>query len=392
MTAPAERRYVVEADGGSRGNPGPAGYGSVVRDATDGQALAERAASIGTATNNVAEYRGLIAGLEAAAELGADAVDVRMDSKLVIEQMAGRWRVKHPDLKPLASRAAGLVRDIGPVTFTWVPRAGNSHADRLANEAMDHAARGEVWTEGAGSGADPADDDRLPFADGAPAAAQLDAGSRAVTGPPTTVVLVRHGATELSGSGRWTGHRDLPLTAEGRAQAEALAGRLGTVPEVAAVVSSHLRRTRDTAEVIGAALGLTPRTDADLSEFDAGEWEGLAVDDIRARWPREYAAWAGSGAAAPGGESLAAAGRRWRRARDAMLASYAGHTVIAVTHAGAVKGLVQQVLGAPEASGRLIAVDPASITTIAWDAAGEGRVLGVNDTSHLERVSTGSAP
>ena len=147
MSHSTDRRYVVEADGGSRGNPGPAGYGTVVRDGLDGQPLAERAEAIGRATNNVAEYSGLIAGLRAAAELGARAVDVRMDSKLVVEQMSGRWRVKHPDLKPLALTAAALVRDFDEVTFTWIPRARNAHADRLANEAMDHAARGEVWTE-----------------------------------------------------------------------------------------------------------------------------------------------------------------------------------------------------------------------------------------------------
>ncbi|MFC5945618.1 DUF1702 family protein, partial [Micromonospora harpali] len=105
----AVRAVVVEADGGSRGNPGPAGYGAVVRDAASGEVLAERSEAIGTATNNVAEYRGLIAGLEAAAELGAAEVDARMDSKLVVEQMCGRWQIKHPGLRPLAAQAAALV-------------------------------------------------------------------------------------------------------------------------------------------------------------------------------------------------------------------------------------------------------------------------------------------
>ena len=112
---------VVEADGGARGNPGPAGWGAVVRDADSGDVLAERSAAIGRATNNVAEYRGLIGGLEAAAELGATSVDVRMDSKLVIEQMAGRWQIRHPGLRPLAARAAALVRQFDSVTWTWVP-------------------------------------------------------------------------------------------------------------------------------------------------------------------------------------------------------------------------------------------------------------------------------
>ena len=98
--------------------------------------IAERGEAIGVATNNVAEYRGLIAGLELAAEHAPDAeIAVRMDSKLVVEQMAGNWKIKHPSMRPLAIEANRLA-PIG-TTFTWVPRAENSHADRLANEALD---------------------------------------------------------------------------------------------------------------------------------------------------------------------------------------------------------------------------------------------------------------
>lgn len=137
-----QRKVVVEADGGARGNPGPAGWGALVRDADTGEVLAERGEAIGTATNNVAEYGGLIAGLTAAAELGAAHVEVRMDSKLVIEQMSGRWRIKHPGLRPLAAQAAALARRFAQVTWTWVPRDQNRDADRLANQAMDAAEAG----------------------------------------------------------------------------------------------------------------------------------------------------------------------------------------------------------------------------------------------------------
>jgi ribonuclease H / adenosylcobalamin/alpha-ribazole phosphatase len=101
------REFIVEADGGSRGNPGLAGYGAVVIDAATGETLAEAAEHIGVATNNVAEYRGLLAGLRAAYDLDPTAaIHVRMDSKLVVEQMSGRWKIKHPDMKPLAFEAA----------------------------------------------------------------------------------------------------------------------------------------------------------------------------------------------------------------------------------------------------------------------------------------------
>jgi ribonuclease HI len=132
------RRLLIEADGGSRGNPGLAGYGAVVRDALTGEVLAELSEPIGRATNNVAEYSGLVAGLRAAAELapGAD-TEVRMDSKLVVEQMSGRWKIKHPDMRPLAVQASQAARALGRVTYTWVPRERNAYADRLANKAMD---------------------------------------------------------------------------------------------------------------------------------------------------------------------------------------------------------------------------------------------------------------
>jgi ribonuclease H / adenosylcobalamin/alpha-ribazole phosphatase len=139
------RRLVVEADGGSRGNPGPAAYGALVRDPETGAVLAERAQYLGETTNNVAEYSGLVAGLTAAKEIDPAAeVEVRMDSKLVVEQMTGRWKIKHEDMRRLALEARAIL-PVGQVTYVWVPRLQNSAADRLANAAMDAAARGQTW-------------------------------------------------------------------------------------------------------------------------------------------------------------------------------------------------------------------------------------------------------
>jgi ribonuclease HI len=130
-------RLVVEADGGSRGNPGIAAGGAVVWNEDTGELLCEVGVYVGIATNNVAEYRGLIAGLECAIEREpAAAIHVRMDSKLVVEQMTGRWKIKHPDMQVLAARAKELVQD-RPVTFEWVPRLSNKRADAAANESMD---------------------------------------------------------------------------------------------------------------------------------------------------------------------------------------------------------------------------------------------------------------
>ncbi|HEY1134232.1 MAG TPA: reverse transcriptase-like protein, partial [Nocardioides sp.] len=152
---PARGAYeavVVEADGGSRGNPGPAAYGALLRDAATGAVIAHDGATIGRATNNVAEYSGLIAGLElAVAHAPGARVEVRMDSKLVVEQMSGRWKIKHPDMVPLARRA-GEVAPTGTV-YTWVPRARNAAADRLANQALDGERTGVEVLAAAGGAA-----------------------------------------------------------------------------------------------------------------------------------------------------------------------------------------------------------------------------------------------
>ena len=137
MTGAVPTAVVVEADGGSRGNPGPAAYGAVLKDAATGAVLAEDGTTIGRATNNVAEYSGLIAGLRMAAEFAPGArVEVRMDSKLVVEQMSGRWKIKNSAMADLAAEAREVLTGT-PVSFEWIPRAENSRADRLANEAMD---------------------------------------------------------------------------------------------------------------------------------------------------------------------------------------------------------------------------------------------------------------
>jgi ribonuclease HI len=135
---------IVEADGGSRGNPGIAGAGALVRD-QHGDLLAVKAVPLGRASNNVAEYAGLIAGLELVRDIDPQAsVEVRMDSKLVVEQMSGRWKIKHEDMKRLAHQASQILSPM-QVTYTWIPRADNGDADRLSNEAMDASASGTEW-------------------------------------------------------------------------------------------------------------------------------------------------------------------------------------------------------------------------------------------------------
>jgi broad specificity phosphatase PhoE/ribonuclease HI len=361
------RRFVVEADGGSRGNPGPAGYGALVRDAGTGRVLAERAAPVGRATNNVAEYGGLVAGLQAALDLDPTAeVEVRMDSKLVVEQMSGRWKVKHPDMQQLALQARRLARQLGGVRYTWVPRAQNGAADALANSAMD----GRPVHRDVAAEPSLAEDDVQPAAEPAPVV--------------TTVThLLRHGQTEHTPERRYSGRNDLPLSRTGRAEAEAAAVRAGQLG-IDVVVASPLRRTRETAEIVAAGLGLPVGLDDDLIELDFGDLEGLTAEEALAAHPLAVRRFAADVAVrAPGGESVADVSARVARARRRILDRHAGRTVLVVSHVTPIKLLLAAGLDVGDAVVHRVFLEAASLSTVAWSSDGRASVRLVNDTSHL---------
>ncbi|NWF27592.1 bifunctional RNase H/acid phosphatase [Streptomyces sp. PKU-EA00015] len=416
------RELVVEADGGSRGNPGPAGYGAVVLDPATGLTLAEAAEYIGVATNNVAEYKGLVAGLKAARELDPEAVvRVRMDSKLVVEQMSGRWKIKHPDMRPLAAEAASVFPS-SQVTYEWIPRERNKHADRLANEAMDAGRKGRQWEPsrstaeldtqaarvvgdaaagaakaraalaGASAGAVAAPVTSAPVAATLTqaAAAPVPAtgwGVSADLGTPSTFVLLRHGETALTPEKRFSGSggSDPVLSEAGRRQAEAAATALAARGTIQAVVTSPLRRCRETAEVVAARLGLDVIVDEGLRETDFGAWEGLTFAEVRARYPDDLDAWLASPKAAPtgGGESFATVTRRVSSARDRLLARHQGRTVLLVTHVTPIKTLARLALGAPPESLFRMELSAASLSALAYYADGNASLRLLNDTSHL---------
>ncbi|HET6969369.1 MAG TPA: reverse transcriptase-like protein [Ornithinibacter sp.] len=300
------RRLTVEADGGSRGNPGIAGYGALVRDTDTGALLAERAEPLGTASNNVAEYRGLIAGLEAAAAIDPAAVVLaRLDSKLVVEQMSGRWKIKHEDMKRLALQArdvaAGIVRAGGAVRYEWIPREENKDADLLSNVAMDgRTVLRDLWD--------------APGDDGAtePAHSVADGGACApvphLPGTPVRVVLVAQAPQE---AGR-------------TAAAAAVSHLLGGAPRC--LLTARSDTAVETAAEVGAVLGAEPVVDAG--------WDAAGSDLVEA-WDRVVAR---------------------------------GGTTVVVCTADAVRGVLAHVLGVPDDRRGRLAVAAGSLAGLeVWD-------------------------
>lgn len=372
---------LIEADGGSRGNPGPAGYGAVVKDAATGEVLAERKAFVGIVTNNVAEYSGLIAGLGAAAELGASIVDVRMDSKLVVEQMSGRWKIKHPSMQPLAAEARELAARFSRVHYQWIPRAENSYADRLANEAMD---------AGVGQAAKPAETSKTETSKTVKQDRISPIGWTGARGTPTKLLLVRHGQTAMSVDKRYSGRGDVPLTEHGKQQAAAAAKRLGAMEglvvdgEAAPIIASPLMRTQQTAQAIADALGGRVETHPGLIETDFGDWEGLTFteamerdSDFQTRWLSD------TSLAPPGGESFDGVHRRVRKARDELIARYGGRTLVLVSHVTPIKTLLRMGLDAGPSLLFRLHLDLASLSIVEFYPDGNASVRLVNDISHL---------
>ncbi len=371
-------KVIVEVDGGSRGNPGPAGFGAVVLSQDRSKVLAEHKQAIGITTNNVAEYRGLIAGLEEARRLGADEVAVSMDSKLIVEQMTGRWKVKNPGLAELHQQARALASTFDSVSYSWIPRERNTHADRLANEAMDAAA-------------DPASD---PVADGSSDLAVAAPPASAVAVPPTEwtgnrggptrLLLLRHGQTELSRQRRYSGRGDPELTDIGRRQAADAARYLSQKGGIAAVLSSPLQRARTTATAAADALGLPVDVDDDLIETDFGEWEGLTFLEAAQRHPDVHGRWLrDTGLRPPGGESFDDVAARVHRVRDRIVADYGPSTVLVVSHVTPIKTLLRLALAAGPTILYRLHLDLASLSIAEFYPDDGASVRLVNDTSYL---------
>ncbi|GAA2748264.1 hypothetical protein GCM10009868_40620 [Terrabacter aerolatus] len=325
------RRLVIEADGGSRGNPGVAGYGALVRDPSSGRVLVELAEPLGTASNNVAEYSGLLAGLRAVLELDPGAsVHVRMDSKLVVEQMSGRWKIKHEDMRRLALEARDLCAEIsdagGSVDFQWIPREKNKDADALSNDAMDGKSIHRILTS---------TDDNAGHVDSSsgPVAPQADT-AEAPTGPgqapaarPLRLLLVQ-----------------APLDPAPTPRIVAAVSRLVSSAQV---VSADDPVAADVARELAAALDSEAATSADWSGRAPGEGADATV----------------------------------RTAYHSLVT--AGGTVVAVTSRRGVLSVLSDVLGTPAERFWALATAPGSLTAVEVWEDGSASVAFTNRTAHL---------
>ena len=357
------RHFKLTADGGSRGNPGPAGYGAVVTE--NGKIVAELFDVIGVATNNVAEYNGLLAGLAHIHQLDKEAtVEVAMDSKLVVEQMSGRWQIKHADMRDLAKQCRDA-HTPSLVTYSWIPRDDNSHADRLANKALD-----------GGSAHKPAAVIQQNYLTDRLRSAEI----------PTFIYFVRHGETVLTPTRKFsgTGALDPELMQDGLDQAELVAEeavKLGA--EV--LIASPLNRTRQTAEAIARTTGLEIIFDEAWFELSFGSWDGKSIEEVKEQEPDAYQAWLNSTAYAPGGgESWDQATVRIEEALEKLVAEYPGKKIIVVTHNGVIKTAVRLAIGAPSEAVFHVDAAPCSISSISiWPSDGLRAVRSVNERGHL---------
>jgi probable phosphoglycerate mutase len=371
-------KLIIEADGGSRGNPGMSGAGAVVIDAATGKILREISEAVGIATNNVAEYSALIFALEAAFEIDPAAeIVVRMDSKLVVEQMSGRWKIKHPDMLSLGARVQQLIKGKS-VEFVWIPREQNVLADALANKAMD----GEPAAAAAA----------VEFNHAAPSS--IRAPHSSVT-DATTLIMVRHGRTALTEGRKISGgdgeNPDLSELGNKDASDVALelsrvgvSGTFSFLERPAVVIHSPVKRAAQTATKIAQKLGAEQVELADLREIGFGDWDGLTHEELFVGHEEHYQRWRGSyEVAPPTGESLKDFDVRVNRSLDFILENFAGKTVVVVAHVMPIRGLLRIANDASVAGFWRVDLGPASISIARFWGREGAEIVCVNSTSHL---------
>ena len=363
----------IYCDGASRGNPGPASYGVSIVDA-QGEVVAEFGEKLGVRTNNYAEYQGVIAALRYLSGTDYREITVRMDSKLVIEQLAGRWKVKSPDMRELVAEASRL---LGPfnATLEWIPREDNSRADELANLALD----GEVE-------------------EFAPAEIELSGiQPRSIRAPrqtkePVTLVLVRHGHTQMTEKDLIAGGdgSDPELSELGNLDAHAAAEAIPKLleyfklPKASTIIHSPMTRTSQTAQAIGLKLGIALEPDERLREIGFGSWNGQEMTTIVSDHPDLVRKWQGSMTVSPeGGESIDDLVDRIQPLIAEVAQRHSGETVVLVSHMMPVRTIT--ALSAPGAPNMFWSTNfsPGSVSIVRFYGTGFAEQFVINSCQHL---------
>lgn len=366
---PSRAKFVVETDGGSRGNPGPAGAGALIKRGDTGEILWQSGEYLGETTNNVAEYRALIMAYEALTEFPDGDVEVRADSKLVVSQMSGAWKIKDANIRKLALHARDLIAS-RRVTYTWVPRAQNAAADALANRAMDAKATvGEKSTAPTHKSAftELSEEGNLFSSFPSP---QDNQASRQKDNRPLTLLLIRHGVTDHNESNIAAGGDDigLPLNERGQEQAQNAAEllvRMAAInPSLAApsrVIASPMQRTLDTAEIIAERLGVETEVDKRLAEIRLGEWHHQPSAVMYSDLAR-LAAWVHGEYSPLGGENLSEVRARLQQWLGEAMQKYSGETLVLAVHAGIIHVFTSIFFGGNSNQEGFSEVPPASLS------------------------------
>ncbi|MEY4714590.1 MAG: hypothetical protein RIQ37_920 [Actinomycetota bacterium] len=365
-------KLILQADGASRGNPGDAAYGAVILD-ENRNLIAEIFAPIGVQTNNYAEYTAVIAGLEYLSNnFSVDQLLIEMDSKLVIEQLAGRWKINSASLRELNQRAQTLLSGI-EYELKWIPREQNSLADSAANKALDTNA---VTTEIIESST----------------AQPRSVRAKRQRVEPTTIVLIRHGHTAHTEANLISGSsgEDPELSKLGISEAKQMAEEVPKIldgfglSQPLVVYHSPQKRARQTAEQLANRAQIRLHTDERLQEIAFGDWEGISMDELSAKFPQEVESWRGSmNIKPPGGESLQELELRVGSFLGEVIAKHPGQTVAVVAHMMPCRVIARRALQAAPQVLWSLQFSPASISVFRFfgDQLSEGFL--VNSCAHL---------
>ena len=363
----------VYCDGASRGNPGPASYGVHIEDESGGT-IADLGEGLGHQTNNYAEYQGVIAALRFLTSTEHRLITIRLDSKLVVEQLSGRWKVKSPEMRELVFEASQLLGAFD-ATLQWIPREQNSIADAMANQALDD---GDFQTVEAS----------LPLSAIQP---------RSIRAPrqqvePTTIVVVRHGSTASTTAHLISGGdgEDPELNDRGLSEAQSASIavapllELFNLPPASAIICSPMKRTTQTAEAISSALSLVLVPDERLREIAFGDWDGMSMSAMEVDSSVEIAKWRSSTSQKPpGGESILELQARVEDLISEVIPGNQGKTVVLVTHMMPSRAIAKVAQRSAESTYWNVNFSPCGISVYRFFGTGLIETFTVNSCAHL---------